>query len=1104
MPTVQILGFRTARTLPQLTDGIAAARRAGRRVLVLVPAQYTLQAERELLEGLRVPGLMDVDVLSPRRLAARVRERAGFPPRQALDDCGRAMVISQVLQREQKRLTYYGSSVAQPGLPDQMGQLIADLEQTGLDPEWLERTAESAARTLTREKERDIAHIWRAYREKLSGRFMDAEEAERALLDRIADSGVAAGADVYVCGFDLIPSPFAALIGRMAGLAHSVTVALTLCGKYDGDSRAFRAQIRTAENLQMILDRAGVRSSVILPETQIREAPRAAELRHLERNLFAETPSPWPDACPAIRLHTAANPFDEALFAAAQLRRWHEEGIPWPRMGLTLADPGLAGIAAATLSAAGIPHYLARMDSAARHGLCRLLIAATRAVATGYEQRAMLDLLDSGFTPLTDEEAIRLRRYAVENGIRWKKWTAPFTRGDQAAEMEELRGRLMPPLTELRLALERAGDGSGAAEALWAFLEANDSYSKLLLREEELLRRGLQVEAAQNRQVWQKLLSLLEQMHALLAGEKAGLREVARLVESGLASAQLGALPPTGDEVIVGEAGHLMTGELDAMAVMGLHDGVTAADSDGLLSDMEREELSKAAYLPVGRTAETRGDLRRAAFYRTLTAPARALTLTRAGMDAAGKTLQSATLVEDLRQVFPQLRETGGVAAETETLPLSPQLAMERLPQLARGGALDETWQEAWDRLRADETWRPRAAELLRGMDAPVEAKPLPEKTAGAIFQQEEVSISRLETFAQCAFRHFVRYGLTPVIPRDFDFMADEKGTFFHAVLCRYAMLSAEHPAWPGLPDAEIDRLVEAAAAPEREKWLAGPLTEDETGRAQGEEYMRVVRRAAWMFTRHARESGFISASAEVRFGEPGGLPPVILHLKNGRTVALKGCIDRIDRWQGDEGVYLRVVDLKSGDVKLDRQKMFWGLQLQLMIYLAAAEQGERALPAGAYYFRVQDPLVETDEDIRAEAERLLAKEMRLSGVTLEDVSVIEAMNGERGEILGAVLNADGTPRKGGMTADLRGMHALMAWSRRLAAEMAQRIQEGRIDISPAKLGDWTACQWCEYKGVCARDEKRRGGRFRDLSVDKDEAWLRMTGKAETDADKDE
>ena len=174
------------------------------------------------------------------------------------------------------------------------------------------------------------------------------------------------------------------------------------------------------------------------------------------------------------------------------------------------------------------------------------------------------------------------------------------------------------------------------------------------------------------------------------------------------------------------------------------------------------------------------------------------------------------------------------------------------------------------------------------------------------------------------------------------------------------------------------------------------------------------------------------------------------------------------------------------------------------MIYLAAAEQGEGALPAGAYYFRVQDPLVGTDEDIRAEAERLLAKEMRLSGVTLEDVSVIEAMNGEQGEILGAVLNADGTPRKGGMTADLRGMHALMAWSSRLAAEMAQRIQEGRIDISPAKLGDWTACQWCEYKGVCARDEKRRGGRFRDLSVDKDEAWLRMTGRAETDADKDE
>ena len=1095
MPAVQILGFRTARTLPCLMEEIAASRAAGRRVIVLVPEQYTLQAERELLDGLRVPGLMDTDVLSPRRLTTRVRERVGFPPLQALDDRGRAMALSQVLLREQKNLSYYGSSVTRPGLPDQMGQLIADLEQTGWDPDWLERTAEESGRTLTREKERDIARIWRAYREVTAGRFMDTEQMERYLVSGIGDSGVVTGADVYVCGFDLIPSPFARLIGRMASLASRVTVALTLCAANARDSRAFRAQRRTAQNLTQILAEAGVETVTVLREAHEEKTP---ELAHLGLNLFAETPSPWAGECPSIRLHKAANPFDEAVFAAEQLRRWHEAGIPWQRMGLTLADSSLAGIAATTLSAAGIPHYLARKDSAARHGLCRLLTAATRAVATGYEQRAMLDCLDSGFTPLTEAEALRLRRYAVENGIRWKKWTLPFTRGDDAEEMEPLRVRLMEPLASLRLALEKAKDGSDAAEALWAFLEGIDGYGKLLAREEALLRRGLQVEAAQNRQVWQTLLNLLEQMHALLAGEKAGLRDVARLVESGLAGAQLSALPPAGDEVIVGEAGHLMTGALDAMAVMGLHDGVTSADGAGLLSDTEREELSSAAFMPVGRTVETQNDLRRAALYRTMTAPSQALTLTRSGMDAAGKTLQSATLVEDLRQVFPALRETGGVSADVRSLPLSRQLAMERLPQLARTGGMDAAWQEAWDRLRTDEVWHERASALVRGMDAPVMAKPLPEKVAGAVFQRDEISISRLETFAQCAFRHYVRYGLSPETARNFDFLADEKGTFFHAVMCRYATLSAEHPAWPNLPDEEIDRLVGEAAGPEREKWLSGPLCEDEAGRAQGEEYLRVVRRAAWMFTRHAQASGFTSASAEVRFGEPGGLPPVILQLANGRTVALHGCIDRIDRWRGDDGLYLRVVDLKSGNVKLDRQKMFWGLQLQLMIYLAAAEQGEGALPAGAYYFRIQDPLVETDEDIKAEAERLLAKEMRLSGVTLEDVSVIEAMNGDRSEILGAVLNADGTPRKDAMTADLRGMHDLMAWTKRLAAEMAQQIQEGRIDIAPAKLGDWTACQWCEYKGICGRDDKRRGGRPRDLSVDRDEAWLRMTGKAET------
>ena len=55
---------------------IAQAGRA-KRMLVIVPEQYTLQTERELMDGLNLPGFFDLEVLSPSRLTERVFAQAG-------------------------------------------------------------------------------------------------------------------------------------------------------------------------------------------------------------------------------------------------------------------------------------------------------------------------------------------------------------------------------------------------------------------------------------------------------------------------------------------------------------------------------------------------------------------------------------------------------------------------------------------------------------------------------------------------------------------------------------------------------------------------------------------------------------------------------------------------------------------------------------------------------------------------------------------------------------------------------------------------------------------------------------------------------------------
>ena len=1090
MPSVQILGGRAGQVLPCLLRLIGEEHKQRHQVILLVPEQYTLQAEREIIHTLDLPGLMDLDVLSPRRLARRVAERGGRGPLTPLDDRGRSMALSQALNLCRDELAYYSRVAQSPGLPDKLSSLIADMQRCGMTPAALMEHAESLPPSATRAKEADLSRIWAAYENLIAGRFADETMQQQEMLRRLAPSGVLTGVSLFVYGFDVLPQPMCALLAEAATLCRSVTVTLTMDAKEARDGRIFLTQRQSAAELIRSLKQRELPWEMrYLPHRDI--PGKAAALTHLEQHLFTRQEAPFTGDSSAIAIHAAAQPFAEAAHAAQVLQAWHRGGIPWGRMAVALADPAsLDGILAVTLQAAGIPHYLARKDSATRHGLCRLLLGALRSAGGGYAQQDVLDAAKSGFSPLTEEEAMQLENYALENGITRAKWQKSFTRGPQAEAIEPLRQRLMAPLTTLHDELKQSRTATASVEAVFHLLENVNAYDKLLQREEELLRRGLQAEAAQNRQVWQIIMNLLDQLHALLGDSRAPMKDMARFIEAGLTSAAISSLPPQPDTVMVGEAGHLMTGGIDALLVMGLQDGVLASGMESLITESERAALSDAMRRPIGLTRPEQSALRQADFYRTMALPLKHLTLTYSQGGQDGAALRPASLIADVQALFPDVRVTGGVTADgSGDAPLSPQLALDglalRLRTLADGQetTMDERWQQALRWLWQNESWHGRIRQVVDSLESKWEHGCLTPEQTKRLFTQDTVSISRLENFAACPYRHFVDYGLKPVQRRPFVFEADEKGSFFHAALQGYATLASALPNWPQVEDEDVDRLLDQVLSPLTEAWEGGPLREDPMGRHLGESYVRAVRRAAWLFTRHLRNSRFTTWGAEVSFGTEGGLPPVVLTLQDGRRIALRGTIDRIDRYEGDKGLYLRIIDYKSSQKNLDPVRMWYGLQLQLLLYLKAATQlRPDALPAGAFYFTVKDPMVKSAEDLKSAAEKLIAQSLRLKGVVLAEAEVVDAMDAEEKQYsIDKVFNQDGTVAKSANALELDEMQSLLAHAETTAARLADRIRQGHISAAPAQIDQWSACDYCEYSAICGLDPNLPGCEKRKL-----------------------
>lgn len=1071
--TVKIIGGRAGRLLPHILPEIGRCRQAGTRVILLVPEQYTLQAEREIIAGLHLPGMLDIEVLSPRRLTRRIRESGGHSALAPLDASGRSMAIAQALTQVQEELTYYKRVALKPNLPEKLSVLMADMQRAGLTPEAIAAHAEGLKSGALKAKEGDVAKVWAAYLDVIDGRFADETMQQQDVRSRLIPSGVMDGAAVFVYGFDVLPGPMIELLCESAKVCHSLTVTMTMDAADAPDGRIFLTQRGSAAQLMKRMQECGM--PVEWRYLPIGNAPQNA-LNYLECNLFDRQAKPYGGSAEGIAIHAAATPYAEAAHIARVLKGWHDAGVPWQRMAIAMADAnGMSGILATTLAAANIPHYIARKDSALRHGLVRMLLGALRAATGGYATRDVLHMMKSGFSPLTMDEAHFLENYALENGIDHGRWRKAFTRGDKAEMAEEMRLRLIAPVEALHDRLREAKSAAQSVEAVFLLLEEVNAYQTLLERENELLRRDMGAEAAANRQVWQMIMDLLDQLHALLGERRANMKDIARFVTSGLTGADIASLPPQPDAVMIGEAGHLLTGRIDALVLCGMQDGAMGSAQDSLLMENERRALSEGHERPIGLTRQETAALRQSDFYRTIALPQGQLLITFAQGAQDGTALRPASLVEDVRSLFPGLTVTGGVTADgADDLPLSPQLALDALAPKLRALAdghiteLDPAWTNALRWLWQSPEWHERTAQVIASATAGAPNARLPLEMTRRVFTQDTVSISRLERFASCPYQHYVDYGLKPVKREAWAFEADDAGDFYHAALQGFAHAALAHPDWPDLPEEEIDALMDEVLAPLTAQWQDGPLTDTPANRLQGEKYVRTVKRAAWLFTRHAKASRFRTVGEEVEFGTENGLPPVVLTLKDGRRIALRGKIDRIDRWDGDDGAYLRVIDYKSAKKDIDPTRLYYGLQLQLMLYLQAAAQGMKGQAAGAFYFRVNDPLVEA-EDVKSAAEAAIAKTLQLKGVVLSDVKVVSAMDAE-GSAIGPVFTKTGAVSARANAYSREEMQTLLDHTRQTAADLADGIREGDISVSPAEMKGWSACQWCEYSAVCGFD----------------------------------
>jgi ATP-dependent helicase/nuclease subunit B len=1038
-------------------------REAGRllgagQVYVVVPKQLTLETELLLIRALEPAGSFRLRVLSPERLCGHIFESAGHPAFQRVDDRGRVMLARRAVKACAGDLKAYARAGERRGFPARVAKELEALRQAGLSPDDVRALADGEA-GLFSAKLSDLAKILEAYEASLAGRSLDGEAEFLDAAARAGKSEAAKAAGILVYGFDVMPRPLHALI---AALSAACDVAVLFAADPDPDAPDADAFLPVSHSIGRLMKEAKLAGAPVRRETVPAEDVAPRGIAHLEKNLFAARPEILDGAPVAVRLVSLKDPQAEALYAASRCRELAENGARWSDILVVCPDAAAyAGPLEDAFAAFSIPIFLSSSRPASRHALAEALLSALALVSKGYRTEDALALLRTCYAGVTGDEADRLANYLFKYAPRGRALQNTFVRGGGEAEaVEPIREKLVKPVNALRARLREAKNLKAQLAALFSYLTDIGAHDESLARQKALADTDLFRLAGEESQVWNRIVLCLDQAASLMGEGRLPVREIAELLRESLDAAVIKPLPQSGDAVYAQSADRAVSRPARCVILMGLVDRIDAG-SDGLLSDYQLTRLSQAAGRYLGADGGERALMRRYYMKSALAAAREAVDFTYPLSGADGSAQRPAALVGDLKRLLPDLREEGGATEPFDRL-AAPGAALR-----AVGARLSEPRSV---RALSTLTRTPgkQVLRLLSAFDAASAAEQLRPETAKRIYGAlSEASVTRLEAFGRCPFFHFMRYALSPEKAEPFELSVRDEGGFFHDAVRGF--LEETRADIAQMAPAEAQTVMDEVSDILLERMEAGEKFDSAVRLAERRRLKATVRAAAEALVRQLAGSKFSPVDLELSFGKGDG---AALQLKTAEgPCALEGRIDRVDEYVAPEEGFLRVIDYKRGNTELRLCEAYYGLQLQLIAYLAAAMNRRGEAGAGVYYFKIDEGIISDQTTDPAAIEEKRRASMKLNGLTTTDLNVIAAMSPEPEDVISIRINKDGSFSKTSAGADPLGMRLIINRVLKNAARHVDGIRAGEAAAAPARTRKRNPCTYCDYRRGCLFDE---------------------------------
>ena len=1110
------------------------------KLIMLVPDQYTFQTEKKLLEYIGEKALLRAEVLSFKRMATRVFDKCGGRAINVIEDSGKNMLIYKLLKDKGEELQYFNRISKQQGFVGIVSKSITEFKKYNISEAILKEKELEIENKDLKEKISDLVSIYETFNESLHKGYIDSEDILSILAKKLKECDLYDDAEIWVDEFTTFTPQQLEVLKVLAKQCKNVNITLCSDGEIqftEGETDIFDV-IKNTENriLKMMQENnISYKEPVNLNKKNIYRFKDSKELGHIEKYFFNYPFKIYKDDCKDIRLYKANNNYSEIEWVAQDiLKLVRDKGYRYKDIAVVCREiDSYDKITSVIFNEYNIPYFLDKKREILSNPLVVLIISALEILVTNWSYESVFKYVKSGLITLETNFIDKLENYILANGIKGYKWTRDLlTSQDQELTQEEIEifeymEEIRRPIINLYNKIKGDVTVRKYCTALYEFLLEINAFETMDKWLDDFNNKGMQDKIKEYTQVPAIVMDMLDQAVEVLGDEVVDLKTFSKILISGFEEKEIGVIPMALDQVNIGDIARIKGRDVKALYIVGANDGVlpSANKDEGILSDEDRIELKS---MGIELASDTRSRVFEEQFmvYTALTIPSNYLMITYPMADFEGKSLRPSIIIPRLKKILPRLKEESEIFNNnlfndkyhniTAPVPTFNEL-IEALRREYEKEEIEPYWVETFKWFEENEEFKDRTKIIFNGLNYTNLVEKIPREKIKRLYSNDNgrlmFSVSRIEKYAQCPFSYYVQYGLKAKDRKVYEFTAPDLGSFMHDILDQFTnKIRKENILWGDLTKDKCAEIVNELVNSKLKNETNSILNSNKKYQYFSERFKKTITKSVTVISEQMRKGEFDIFKSEFDFGDFKDSNPIKLELPSKETVYLKGRVDRIDKVDLNGETYIRIVDYKSGSKSFDLNELYYGLQIQLLVYLDAILKNSeqilktQCMPGGILYFKIDNPIIKskkalTEEEIQVE----VLKKLKMDGLLLKNVELVKSMDRDMETyslIIPAAFKKDGDFTSTSSVVTESQFELLRKYVNDKMIEICEEMLSGEVKIEPCKSSKVTYCDYCDYSSICQFDTSIKDNKYKIiLKKKKDDLWNAMSNKVKVEED---